>query len=414
MKLFVQYTRINFVAVLLVLLVASLCYYFLIRFVLIDQLDDSLRVEEQEILDNLHRKGTLPESTQYRDQQIRVSDTTLLFRRQFISDRAIGRFGKMRRIRRLIFPVSVRGGLYAVSVSKSQQEADELLGWIGLVTGGVVLLLFLALFLVNRLMVRRLWRPFYRILESVRQFTLAGRRSIAPVETSIDEFADLERSMQQMTARVLQDYESLKNFTENASHEMQTPLAIINSRLDLLIQDRHLEESQMKQLQIIYDATGRLTKLNQSLLLLTKIENNQFDRLVEVRLDRLIGDKMAQLEDLVSAKQLGLTVNTVPVSLEMDEYLAEILLGNLLNNAVRHNLAGGRIAVDLVHGGLRISNTYYPLGFDSSGIFDRFQKGDRSQGTGLGLAIVKQICDRYRFGIQYAYMEGQHVFTLSF
>jgi len=88
--------------------------------------------------------------------------------------------------------------------------------------------------------------------------------------------------------------------------------------------------------------------------------------------------------------------------------------GELPNNAVRHNLAGGRIAVDLVHGGLRISNTYYPLGFDSSGIFDRFQKGDRSQGTGLGLAIVKQICDRYRFGIQYAYMEGQHVFTLSF
>jgi signal transduction histidine kinase len=408
MKLFTKYGRINFVAILAVLFIGSVCYYYIIRFVLIDQLDETLKVEEQEILDYVSKRDRLPEPSHYRDQSVYFTETDRPFRRRFKSIRMDGHY------REILFPVIAGNKLFIATVSKSQKEADGLIGLIVLITAGVLVLLFLVLFLVNRFVLRKIWQPFYSTLGLIKHFNLSSQRVIPGLDTDIDEFRELGNAVKEMTGKVLQDYESLKNFADNASHEMQTPLAVINSRLDLMIQDRRLDEIQMKQLQGIYDATRRLTKLNQSLLLLTKIENNQFSDAKSVQLDVLIKEKLNQLDELILAKQLHLSVDSSPSLIRMNDYLADILVNNLLSNAIRHNPENGRIALSIFPGTLTISNTSNPLSFNPSDIFDRFQKSTDSQGVGLGLAIVKQICDNYHFTIEYVYLNEMHTFTLRY
>jgi signal transduction histidine kinase len=415
MKLFDKYSRVNTIASILALLVGSVAYYFIIRSVLIRQLDSTLRVEEAEILDFVKTRDRLPEPANYRDQQISFVAVVAPARRQFIdtSWMETGRKGPREKVfRQLVFPVVAGGRAYRVTVAKSEMETEDLMGGISIVTGGMILLLLCGIFFSNRWLLRRLWQPFYTTLEAMRQFNLSSKKPLPVADTRIDEFKNLENAAVQMTQKIVKDYEMLKNFADNASHEMQTPLAIINAKLDLMIQDQGLEEKHHRQLQAMYDAVGRLSKLNQSLLLLTKIENNQFPHTDEVDLVSLIEDKLAQLEDLIRGRNLSVHTHLGKGSIRMNAYLADILLNNLLVNAIRHNEEGGMLAVRLEGEELQISNTGAAVDFGSETIFDRFIKSGRSGGTGLGLAIVKQICDNYGFTLSYLYDGHVHLISV--
>jgi len=411
MKLFVKYNRVNIFASIFAFLLGSIGYYFIIRYVLIHQLDDTLKVEEAEILSFVQAKDQLPEPANYRDQKIRFTSADLPVKRKFINTTLFDpRHREDRYFRQLLFSVTVSGQAYTVSVSKSEDEARDLLGWVVLITIGVILLLMGILFLANRILLRRLWQPFYNTLGAIRTFNLSNRRSLpAHPATPIDEFKELDAAVGQMTQKILKDYEMLKNFADNASHEMQTPLAIINSKLDLMIQDPALEEKHLRQLQAMYDAVRRLSKMNQSLLLLTKIENNQFADTDLVDLAPLIEEKLLQFEDLIRAKNLSVRSELDHSGVRMNPYLADILLNNLLSNAIRHNQADGRFTIDLHDDHLDIGNTGPVFHFDPALIFDRFTKGPRSEGTGLGLAIVRQICDNYGFALSYSFREPLHI-----
>ncbi len=419
MKLFTKYSRVNLVAAILVLLLGGICYYFIIRYVLIRQLDDTLKIEEAEILDHIKTKGSLPEPANYRDQQIQFTLTDGKApgksRRKFINTtRYTEKDREYKSFRQLLFPVTVNGRLYTVTVAKSEEETEDLLELIVLITVGVILLLLLMVFLANRFLLRRIWSPFYETLDAIRQFNLSSRQLTGRKDSLIDEFRDLDNAIGQMTDKIIRDYEMLKNFADNASHEMQTPLAIINSKLDLLIQGHSLDEKQTRQLQDMYDAVGRLRQLNQSLLLLTKIENNQFAQMEQLSIDDLLNRKLIQFEELIAAGGLRVTRETSRESIEMNGYLADILLNNLLSNAIRHNRGDGDIHILLRDGRLILSNTGPLLHFDPSTIFDRFVKGSHSGGTGLGLAIVRQICDNYHFKLDYAYRDERHTVTIYF
>src|SRR5450631_2123145 len=371
MKLFARYSRVNILASTLAFLLGGVCYFFIIRYVLIRQLDDTLRIEEAEILDFVRTRDRLPEPANYRDQQISFTPAEKPSSRRFINaDWYDLRHKEIRTFRQLLFPVTAAGHSYTVSVSKSEEESEDLLGWIVLITLGVIGLLLGILFLLGRLLLRRLWQPFYNTLEAIGQFHLSSHKPLPVNDTRIDEFINLDKAVAKMTGKILNDYEMLKNFADNASHEMQTPLAIINSKLDLMIQDQGLEERHLRQLQAMYDAVGRLSKLNQSLLLLTKIENNQFAHTDEMALAPLIEDKLVQLEDLIRARHLEVRTDLDRTSARMNAYLADIFLNNLLINAIRHNQDGGSITIRLQGDKLWIGNTGNPLQFDPATIFD--------------------------------------------
>ena len=437
MKLFTRYSRVNIIASILALLLGSIGYYFTVRYVLVHQLDDTLKIEEAEIMDFVQTRNRLPRPANYRDQQISFQPAPAPVTRAFI-DRSgppeqqsdatspppqqepgeTSRHGRHHRdrepYRQLIFPVQVAGQWYTASVSESQEETEDLLELIMMITAGMILLLLGTLFLANRLLLRRIWQPFYQTVAAMRAFNLSSRNPLPASHTDIDEFRNLDEATRQMTRQILKDYEMLKNFTDNASHEMQTPLAIINSRLDLLIQDPELGVQHHRHIQAMYDAIGRLRQLNQSLLLLTKIENHQFDHTEPVDLAPLIEEKLVQLEDPLRSRRLVVHRDLDRLRLPINGYLADILLNNLLLNAIRHNQEGGELTIRLRENGLRVCNSGPALSFDPNTIFDRFVKGAHSGGTGLGLAIVRQICDNYHFSLSYTYANQLHTVDIGF
>jgi signal transduction histidine kinase len=415
MRLFTKYNRVNIVASILALLLGSIGYYFAVRYVLISELDDGLKTEEAEIADHVRIRNQLPEPANYRDQQVFLEPVSAPVRRHFFHNRLpIGRKGRMEPFRELVFPVRVSGQSYAVYVAVSEEGSEDLLMLIMLITAGMIGLLLSILFVANRFLLRRLWQPFYQTLNGIREFNLSSRKPLPAQATDIDEFRSLDEAVRQTTNTIIRDYEILKNFADNASHEMQTPLAVINSKLDLLIQDTGLGMEHHRPIQAMYDAIGRLRQLNQSLLLLTKIENNQFGYTETVDLAPLIEAKLAQLEDPVKDRRLEVHTDLDRLQLPMNGYLADILLNNLLTNAIRHNQDGGEVIIRLRERNLRVSNSGAALGFDPATIFDRFTKGTHSGGTGLGLAIVRQICDNYHFGLTYSYADEVHTINITF
>jgi len=415
MKLFTRYARVNFLATILVLIVGSFCYFFIIRFVLIRQLDDALKIEEAEILDYVAQKGKLPEPTNYKDQMIVFGPAEKGLKRQFRSTYQDPEGNRGHEpFRQLEFPIEAGGVRFSVTVSKSQVETEDLLWLIVAITVGVIILLLLIQFLLNRYLLQRIWTPFYGTLGAIQKFNLQSRSPLQRHPSDIDEFSSLDLAVNQMTDKIIGDYQALKDFADNASHEMQTPLAVINSKLDLLLQERDITELQGRHLQAMYDAVGRMSRLNQSLLLLTKIGNDQFGRGASVALHDLVREKVAQLEEMAVAHKLQFTTHVEEATVNMDPYLADILLNNLFSNSIRHNTEGGSVRVDLRQGTLEVANTGEPLPFEADRIFDRFAKGKHSESTGLGLAIVRQICEVHGCTISYRWTGIEHLFTLVF
>lgn len=416
MKLFVKYSRVNIIASILALLLGSIGYYFIVRYVVVHQLDDTLKIEEAEIINFVRTRDRLPEPANYRDQRIVFTPADAPVIRNFLNSSWQERRhpGQVEPVRELIFSVKAGGQFYTVTVGKSEEDSEHLLEWIMLVTGGMILLLLGILFLANRLLLRRIWQPFYSLLDGMRKFNLSSQTPWPSLDTRVDEFKELEDAGRQMTTKIVKDYEMLRNFADSASHEMQTPLAIIHSKLDLIIQDPALEERHHRPITAMYEAIRRLRQLNQSLLLLAKIENNQFRQTDRIDLGPLIEEKLGQLDDMVRDRRLEVRTELDEQSLNINGYLADILLNNILVNAIRHNEDGGRVDISLQDHTLMVRNTGEALHFDASTIFDRFTKGPHSSGTGLGLAIVRQICDNYHFPLRYSYEDHMHVIDIRF
>jgi signal transduction histidine kinase len=412
-KLLTRYNRANTITAIVILVATSFSYYFIIRTILLKQLDKDLKVEEQEITEYVREHKTLPNESVYKGQQIKFeAGDTGNIKRQLTTSTMLADGHDEDPVRILTFPVKVKGVLYKAIVIKSQVEAEDLLAVIVMVTGVVISILLILISLINRFMLGKLWQPFYNTLEQLQTFDIKNAKTLELPPSRVEEFNELNASVFEMTKRINEEFETLKAFTDNASHEMQTPLAIINSKLDILLQTS--TEKQAEQLQAIYNATGRLTRLNQTLLLLTKINNEQYKSQNHVDFKNLFQQKLMQFDELIKTRNIELAYELREISISINEELAEILMNNLLSNAIKHNFSGGYIECRLNEQELSISNSGAPLTFDKKDLFNRFQKSDHSTGTGLGLAVVQQICDSSGFSIEYSNVNNDHIFTIRF
>lgn len=417
MRLLAKYNRVNILATILVLLVGGFFYYFILHYVLLDQLDSDLKVEEQEVIDYIKINRALPNAASYKDQKVEFELTNAPIKKT-INSLSIFNNAEDEYVatRQLIFPVTVSDKMYKVSISKSQEETEDLITLIVSITLGIIALLLVVLFIINRFVLNKLWYPFNNTLNELKHFNLNSKKSLVLSNSNINEFRELNTAVTAMSNQVLRDYDSLKSFTENASHEIQTPLAIINSKLELLIQSENFTESQMLDIQTIHDEISRLSKLNQSLLLLTKIDNSQFQETEQVDLIKIINKHLNNYEELLTAKKITLTKNisdTYPVL--MNETMAQVLISNLITNAIKHNIENGSIDITLNDNKLIVSNTGAALNNEPSQLFERFKKDKvNSESLGLGLSIVKKICDRYNFKIAYSYANKLHILAVVF
>jgi signal transduction histidine kinase len=415
MKLSNRYNRANILTSIVVLIITGVIYYLVIHFILTEKLDRDLAVEENEISQYVNTFHKLPLPASYLDQQISyktlngpVPEREFLYTTYYNPKEQESEPG-----RSLITVVRLDDKAIEVTITKSRVESEDLVRIILLITVGITVVLLLSLLLMNRFVLNRLWRPFYSILNRMKSFEVTRMDTIEHEPTKIDEFNELNKSVNAMAERVRQDYKELKSFTDNASHEMMTPLAVINSKLDSLLQTESFTAQQGALLEDIYHATGRLSRLHQSLLLLAKIENNLIPDFQNIEFKEMVEAKSRQFQELLEKDGLVLTENLAPVEIKMSRYLADILLNNLFSNAVRHNITGGHIHIKLDQQALTISNSGKARQLQTK-IFDRFSKSVDSEGMGLGLAITKQICNLYGFRIDYREESGEHVFTVYF
>lgn len=315
----------------------------------------------------------------------------------------------------LQFPVAAGNGFYGAVIYHPLLESDDLTTAIvqamAIIGGCLLVVLLFANFIISKIM----WLPFYRTLEKIKSFNLAKENKVEFQQTGIFEFKTLNEVLKKMTYKIASDYRTLKEFTENASHEMQTPLSIIQSKLELMIQSKKMDAGQMMEIQAVYQSAARLAKLNQALLLLAKIENNQFTELQSLSLDELIKHKLEFFDELIQHKHISVEIKMQPVTVNMHPMLADILLSNLIGNAIRHNMEGGKLSVELNQKKLLIKNSGNPLNVDPTLLFERFRKANpASDSLGLGLALVKEICTVCGFALAYKYEINQHIISIRF
>jgi len=369
-------------------------------------------IEEGEIETYALEHKELPEPIPVKGQKISytLSDKDLK-KRQFATDHLAGEKDSYRILR---FKITVKENTYIATVAKSLQSTDDLTMSILLISLATIFVIMAASLIINRVVLKRLWQPFYRSLDILKNFRVDKKQTPDFPLTQIDEFEFMNQTIQKTTNQAQQEYSLLKEFTENASHEMQTPLAIIRSKLDLLIQDENLSEDQSKTMQSAYSAIEKLSRLNQSLLLLAKIENNQYAETTRINLMDKITEKLNAFHELWHNQNISVSSSLKDVSVDLNSELTDILLNNLLSNATRHNFPGGSIKIILKEKELEISNSSLEKELDSQKMFLRFFSQDKqSRYNGLGLSIIKQISDVSGCSLRYNFTGNEHRFTLS-
>ena len=308
---------------------------------------------------------------------------------------------------------NINGQEYKITVRAMVIESEDILSAIVLTFLTIILLAFIFLFYLNKSRNEKLWKPFFVNLERLKNFSLKSNETLELSESNIVEFDELNKEMQALTTKIQVDYRNLKQFTEDVSHEMQTPLAIIQAKIDNIINDTNINESQFSEFSSLQGDIQRLKQLNKKMILLAKIENNQFTSIESVSINKILKQSTTNFSELASVQFKLLERESVTV--KMDKALAEVLCNNLLSNAVKHNLEGKSIDVVVNQDSIEVINSGLMALDHPEHIFDRFYKESRKpDSTGLGLSIVKKICDYYGFYPSYSFKESKHIFQIDF
>ena len=415
MKLLQKTNKAYFLISATAFIIAGVTFYFVISFFFRDQLNEKLHHDIKNITRSIKRNGIIPnfypffeikEVTGVPEQHTKAIDT-------LISDG----FEKRKTLYRQVSLVTnINGKEYFIAARDTLLEEEDLLGVIAIVTGSLFVLLLLSLYFINRKLSLKIWQPFYKTLNELKEFSYDKPGFQLSSESDLFEFTELNKTLDKLTQKVISDYQTLKRFTEDASHEIQTPLAVIQSKLETLMQYPDLKKDQAEIIKSAYVYTLRISKLTQTLLLLTKIANDQFPEKREINLSEMLNEKINIFEGQISDKSIKVSKEIGPdCFLETNFFLAESLVINLIGNAVKHNIKTGTININLDKNHMEISNTGENLPVPSSKLFDRFYKTNKSSDSpGLGLAIVKEICKLNKWEIRYEYLDNLHTVIVDF
>lgn len=419
MKLLTAATRASLQAAALIFVLGGGLFYGGVRTLIYEEIDEELHGDRLIVQKWVRQHGRLPgDDSRALVNHLtfapgRPSDPAETWRDSTLFEPSSG---EQQPYRLVTFPVTARGQTTRITLGKPLVESEALFFTILIASallGTVLLLTFTG---INRRQSRRLLQPFYQALTQLEAYQLRRDQPLRLNERGqVDEFNQLNHSINLLIERALTDYRSVKEFTANASHELQTPLAVIQSKLEVLLQNEALPDAVSQTVTAIQQTVFKLSRLNQTLLLLAKIENGQFDSGRElIALSPLITDKLDSLREWIDHRAITVTTDLYPATVSIHPVLADVLVANLIGNAVKHNTATGRIDISLIPHQLRIKNTGQPLRVDPETLFGRFQKaGNAPQSVGLGLSIVREIGEQNGLIITYTYEARWHQLTVN-
>jgi len=305
----------------------------------------------------------------------------------------------------------VNNVFYSIKLRQSTFEREDLVSLLTKSLSILILAVFIISFFVSRVINKTVWIDFEKNLRKIENFSFSANKPFQLIKSDIEEFDRLNKVVNNLTEKLERDYLSLKEFSENASHEIQTPLSIVLLNLEEILQ-QDLNEETFKKVLTSINALKRLSTLNQSLILLTKIENNQFLADKTINFNELVVRKTEEFSSLFETKNIKVEVESVnEFEVKINEQLAEILINNLFSNAIKHNVTNGEIHVFISEDEFKICSSGEQNSLTDDNIFERFTKGN-SKSYGLGLAIAKNICETNQLDIHYS-KSKLHCFSIT-
>jgi len=401
-------------------------YFFLVDWIWRDELDENNKLIAQRIENRFNSQKIddekLAESIQFWNEIQPVGkikpafsplqkDSVYTIYRQnpFLKKESIDRF------RGLLTTIKINDKNFTITIETNIEESKETLVYITFVSILFFLVLAIGFWILNKKLSKKLWKPFHNTLQKLKFFRLNNHTTIEFTKTDIIEFQELNVVLDKLLQHSISVYKNQKEFVENASHELQTPVAIIKNKLDLLLQDKSLTSKQYNIIEQINKSLLRMSRIHKNLLLLSKIENGQFDEVQNFNIYALIQNLLVELEDFINNKNITINVKSLEnKSIQSNKSLVEILVYNLILNAIQYTEKNNTIYIELQSYKLIVSNPGDKK-LDEKVIFERFKKtNSQNKGNGLGLAIVKEICCNNGWKINYIFENKQHRFVVNF
>ncbi|NPA45070.1 MAG: HAMP domain-containing histidine kinase, partial [Chlorobi bacterium] len=298
-------------------------------------------------------------------QQQKIKDTVLFntLKKKYIPYKSIS------------FTTNIKNKRYLVTIYKSMLSSNNLIEKITVASIIMVVIFLGMIYILNRFIFVKVWSDFFDNLKKVRSYNINSRKKLNLNTSEIDEFNKLKDVLLQMTERIRQDFQNLKELTENTSHEIQTPLAIIKSKAELLLQSENIKEKDAELIFSILNTSERLSKLNKSLLMISKIENNQFNENQTLNIKNVVNKIIKNFDILFEAGEFNLKFSAEEFYIKINPVLLDVLISNLIKNAIAHTKKGNEINIKIYNYFVKISNHGNKSDIVPENLFKRFKKG---------------------------------------
>ncbi|NOY38645.1 MAG: HAMP domain-containing histidine kinase [Chlorobi bacterium] len=402
---------------LFILMIGGIIFFEITKELINKQVDRELISEMHSVIHSFGQLSSSTDTVYYDNVTIIPTTKQLAFNPVFKDTIRFNDFeGKFHSYRTLIIGYRWDNKNYIVEIYKSLLDATILIESVTLVWISLSFVLILAIFFLNKIIFKRTWKDFFDILQIAESYDIKKpEKKIILKDSEINEFTSLNQVLSRLLDRVETDYQNQKELTANTSHELQTPLAIIKSKAELLMQGTNLNTEQIHLISEILQTTDRLSKLNRSLLTISKIESNQFTETEVLDVAQIIKSHIQQFQEFIDERNHTIETAMDKTRIKINPLLLDLLLFNLLGNAIMHNYNnGGKIYVTCKNGLIKIANTGTEKALPEKKIFQRYFKHNSSpQSSGIGLSIVRKICDYYEIDIVYSFVNNLHTFILD-
>lgn len=425
MKLLNQSFKYLSLSILGIISIWSIFFYINMVNEIKSSIDEGLENYKRLIVQYAHRDASILEKNYFDESFFTIQKidktTALSFKDQFIDTIVYMQDfeddePEPEEVRMLITAFEFKGEYYELKVANALVDKEDMIRAFFVNTIWLYISVIIGILIINNAILKRLWKPFYDLLFQLRNYRLDKTHNLPLVTTNTKEFAYLQECLTNLLTESKEVYNQQKIFIGNASHELQTPLAIAVNKLELLLERKDITDHQANDINDIYQIIQRMIRLNKSLLLLSKIENKQFIENQKISIGNIVRQTIEELEDYAEYKKITIEfVEHNPLWVEFNPALAHIIISNLLKNAIFHNIPNGKVDIILQQKNLKVINTGKRETLDDQKIFTQFYKSNTSnQGTGLGLAIVKAIIELYGLSISYSFKKQLHCLEINF
>ncbi|MDQ2179317.1 HAMP domain-containing sensor histidine kinase [Marinifilum sp. D714] len=414
MKLLSKINRTYLRYGILVFLIADVVIILMSNFILKEEIDQQLLLEAEVIAETFEKNGNflnvyptdIVEEIAFSKVENSSSKDTLIYD---------AKHDDLVPYRELSTFKSFNGKHYQIITRQMLMEFDDIFSLFTALISTVLGLIFILVLLFTQKMNTILWGTFNKNVELLKGYSFSSNNQLKLKDTGIEEFDDLNQVITKMSDRLEKDYRSSKEFSANAAHELQTPLAIIRNKCENLFSETNLNDETIQSIREIYLSTDRLSGIVKGLLLLAKIDHGQFNETEEVSFSKLLKIRIDNLDEILQDRNLSVDIYTSEdCRIKMDMRLASLLIQNITTNAVNHSPASKIIEIKISKTQFSISNHGETAIKDPELIFKRFYKESKSsKSTGIGLALVKKIADHYGMKIQYSFKNFKHTFTFK-